>query len=52
VEYFIRIMGRYPEEWIEKATYITAKRRADNPSRNFGYIVGILKRWEKQGPAD
>jgi hypothetical protein len=52
VEDFIRIMGRYTEEWVEKATRITAKMRADNPSRNFGYIMGILKRWDKQGYAD
>ena len=52
VEAFIRIMGSYTEEWVEKATRITAKMRADNPSRNFGYIMGILKRWDKQGYAD
>jgi hypothetical protein len=52
VEDFIRIMGRYPEEWVEKATNMTAKRRPDNPSRTFGFIVGILKNWEKQGHMD
>jgi hypothetical protein len=52
VEAFIRIMGRYTEEWVEKATKITARMRPDNPSRNFGYIVGILKNWDKQGDAD
>ena len=52
VESFIRIIGKYSEEWVEKATTITAKMRADNPSRNFGYIVGILKRWDRQGYAD
>ncbi len=49
VESFIRIMERYSEEWVAKATKITAKMRPDNPSRNFGYIVGILKNWEEEG---
>jgi DNA replication protein DnaD len=48
----IQIIGRYSEEWVKKATEITARMRADNPSRNFGYIVGILKRWDKQGHMD
>ena len=52
VEDFIRIMGRYTEEWVEKATKITARMRVDNPSRNFGYIMGILKRWDRQGYMD
>ena len=52
VEAFIQIIGRYSEAWVEKATIITTRMRADNPSRNFGYIVGILKRWEKQGHTD
>jgi cardiolipin synthase len=49
VESFIRIMERYSEEWVAKATKITAKMRPDNPSRNFGYIVGILKKWDREG---
>jgi len=52
VESFIQIIGRYSETWVENATKITAKMRADNPSRNFGYIIGILKRWDKQGHMD
>lgn len=52
VESFIQIIGRYTEEWVKKATKITAKMRTDNPSRNFGYIVGILKRWNRQGYMD
>jgi len=52
VEDFIRLMGRYPEEWVEKATNMTARRRADNPSRTFGFIVGILKNWHEEGRAD
>lgn len=49
---FIRLMSVYGEERVEKATKLTAKMRADNPSRNFGYIVGILKNWEKEGRVD
>ena len=49
VESFIQIIGRYSEEWVRRATEITAKMRTDNPSRNFGYIVGILKRWDSEG---
>ncbi len=52
VESFIRITERYSEERVAKATKITAKMRPDNPSRNFGYIVGILKKWEKRGYPD
>lgn len=47
VESFIQIIGKYGEKWVEKATKMTARSRADNPSRHFGYIVGILKNWEK-----
>ncbi|MDP3042377.1 MAG: hypothetical protein Q8N62_06645 [Candidatus Omnitrophota bacterium] len=49
VESFIQIMARYGREWVEKAAKKTASMRADNPSRNFGYIVGILRNWEKEG---
>ncbi len=49
VESFIELMARYGEERVKKATKITARMRPDNPSRNFGYIVGILKNWEKDG---
>jgi len=52
VEDFIRIIGCYGEVWVKKATQEVAKMKADNPRRHFGYIVGILKRWEKQGYAD
>lgn len=52
VEDFIRLIGRYTEVRVERATRITARMRPDNPSRNFGYIVGILKRWDKQGYMD
>lgn len=51
-EDFIRIIGRYGEEWVEEATREVAKMRADNPRRHFGYIVGILKRWQEQGFRD
>jgi len=52
VESFIQIMDKYGEERVKKATKLTARMRADNPSRNFGYIVGILKNWEKEGRVD
>jgi cardiolipin synthase len=52
VESFIQIMGGYTEEQVKKATKLTARMRADNPSKNFGYIVGILKNWEKEGRVD
>lgn len=52
VESFIELMARYGEERVKKATKLTARMRADNPSRNFGYIVGILKNWEKEGRVD
>lgn len=47
-ESFIQIMNKYGEERVTKATKITARMRTDNPSRNFGYIVGILKNWERE----
>lgn len=50
VESFIQIIGKYGEDWVNKATKKTARKRVDNPSRNFGYIVGILKSWEKGSP--
>lgn len=52
VESFIQIMARYGQERVERAAKKTASMRADNPSRNFGYIVGILRNWEKEGRVD
>jgi hypothetical protein len=49
VKAFIRIMSVYGRGPVEKATKMVAKLKADNPCRNFGYIVGILKNWEKEG---
>ncbi|MDP2830768.1 MAG: hypothetical protein Q8O02_00785 [Candidatus Omnitrophota bacterium] len=49
VESFIQIMARYDPERVEMAAKKTASMRADNPSRNFGYIVGILRNGEKEG---
>jgi hypothetical protein len=50
VESFIQIIGKYGEDWVNKATEKTARKSVGNPSRNFGYIVGILKSWEKGSP--
>ncbi len=49
VKSFIQLMAVYGGEQVEKATKLTARMRADNPSRNFGYIVGILRNWDKEG---
>lgn len=50
VESFIQIIGKYGENWVNKATKKTARKPVGNPLRNFGYIVGILKSWEKGSP--
>lgn len=47
VESFIQIIGKCGEKRVEKAAKMTARSRTDNPSRHFGYIVGILKNWEE-----
>ncbi|MCX6765344.1 MAG: hypothetical protein NT148_02285, partial [Candidatus Nealsonbacteria bacterium] len=52
VKDFIRIMSIYGRDSVEKATKMVARLKADNPCKNFGYIVGILKNWEKEGRVD
>jgi hypothetical protein len=49
---FIRLMDEYGGKWVTEAAQMTARMRADNPSRNFGYIVGILRNWVKEGRVD
>ena len=43
VENFIRIMKEYNENAVRKAIKKVSKMRPDNPLRNVGYIVGILR---------
>lgn len=44
VENFIRIMKEYNENDVRKAVEKVSKMRSDNPLRNVGYIVGILRK--------
>lgn len=46
---FLEIIDQYGYAWVESATREVAKKKGDNPQRHFGYIVGILRNWEKQG---
>jgi DnaD/phage-associated family protein len=39
---------RYPQEWIEEAFRIALRSNI----RNWKYINGILKRWEREGKQD
>ncbi|MDO8603506.1 MAG: hypothetical protein Q7O04_06645 [Candidatus Omnitrophota bacterium] len=43
VENFIRIMKEYNENDVRKAVEKVSKMRTDNPLRNVGYVVGILR---------
>ena len=44
VENFIRIMKEYSEDDVRKAVQKVSKMRPDNPLRNVGYVVGILRK--------
>ena len=48
VEGFIQIMEIYGEANVHRATQITAKLSQQNPKRNIGYVIQILRRWEKE----
>jgi len=43
-ENFIRIMKEYNENAVRKAIKKVSKMRPDNPLRNVGYVVGILRK--------
>jgi len=43
-ENFIRIMKEYNENAVRKAVKKVSKMRPDNPLRNVGYVVGILRK--------
>jgi hypothetical protein len=45
---FLGLINQYGHQSVRKATRQVARKRADNPQRHLGYIVGILKTWEKQ----
>ncbi len=47
VENFIRIMKEYSEDDVRKAVRKVSKMRPDNPLRNVGYVVGILRKEDR-----
>lgn len=45
---FIRLIKTYKRENVEEAVKIASELGADNPLRSINYIVGILKRMERE----
>jgi hypothetical protein len=43
VENLIRIIQQYGEKNVAKAVKKVSSMRPDNPLRNIGYVVGILR---------
>jgi len=46
---FVRIVREYGHENVREAVGEVAKLQADNPVRNIGYVVGVLKRMRGEG---
>ena len=48
-EQFMQIMEIYNETNVIRATAETIKLAQNNPKRNIGYVIQILRAWEKEG---
>lgn len=45
---FIRLINRYGQENVREAAGVVSQMEADNPLRSINYIVGVLRRMERE----
>lgn len=45
---FIRLINKYGQENVREAAGVVSRMEADNPLRSINYIVGVLRRMERE----